>query len=279
MRKSALYFFILLLNFFITNGIAQNLHKVSKPNLELRDDKLIILYSIQHFNSEDKFKVWIEITDGEGNTIDAVSLTGDIGENISGGINKEITWDFKKDNFDTDTEIFVEVSAERIFPPPIVTKDTVQDKTTREEVFAEKSIQREEISSGKMLIYSVLFPGLGFVKTDKSKLHLVKGAAGYTFILSSIIYNRVAISNYDKYLVSYEIENSDNYFKKSVRQDNVSEAFAYAAIGIWAAEIVWILMESKNHNSHVAAYGKKIFIEPRFDSNSKTSLICLSYNF
>ena len=114
---------------------------------------------------------------------------------------------------------------------------------------------------------------------DKSKIHLAKGAAGYACIASAIIFNRMAVSNYNKYLDSYEIETSNDYYSKSVSQDNTSEVFAYAAIGIWAAEIIWVIFESKNYKSSHSTYGKGISIEPGYDPYSNTSMICFSYNF
>jgi hypothetical protein len=279
MRKSTLYISVVVLNFFFSLCIAQTLPKVSKPSLELRDNKLIVHYNITNFDPADKFKIWIEMTDAEGNTINARSLSGDIGDSITGGNNKEIAWDFKNDNFDTDTEIFVEVSAEIQSAPKIIAEEVTPEETDQEETIPEETIPKEEVKTGKFILYSALFPGLGFVKMDKSKLHLAKGAAGYACIASAIIFNRMAVSNYNKYLDSYEIETSDDYYKKSVSQDNTSEVFAYAAIGIWAAEIIWILVESKNYKSTHTAYGKGISIEPGYDPYSNTSMICFSYNF
>jgi hypothetical protein len=279
MRKSILYISVIILNFFFSICIAQTLPEVSKPSLELRDNKLIVHYDIKNFDPEDKFKIWIELTDEEGNTINARSLSGDIGDSIAGGNNKEIAWDFKKDNFNTDTEIFVEVSAEIQSAPKIIAAEVTPEETDQEETIPEETIPKEEVKTGKFVLYSALFPGLGFVKMDKSKIHLAKGAAGYACIASAIIFNRMAVSNYNKYLDSYEIETSNDYYSKSVSQDNTSEVFAYAAIGIWAAEIIWVIFESKNYKSSHSTYGKGISIEPGYDPYSNTSMICFSYNF
>ena len=279
MRKSTLYFSIALLNFLFGHCIAQNLHEVSQPSLELRDNKLIIIYDIMNFNPEDKFKVWIEITDTEGNSLNVKSLSGDIGDNITGGNHKEITWDFKKDNFNTDTEIFVEVSAEKTAPVQVASEEQIPDEKEQEETITEESIPGKKVSTAGILLRSALFPGLGFVKMEKSKLHLAKGAVGYACIASSVIFNRMAVSNYNSYLDSYEIENSDNYFNKSVRQDNTSEIFAYTAIGVWAAELIWVFIESRNYNNALSTYGRRISIDPLYDPYSNTSMICFSYNF
>jgi hypothetical protein len=278
MRKSALYLSIALFYFLFDNCNAQKLHEVSQPELKLKDNKLSIVYEIKNFNPEDKFKVRIEITDAEGLTIQAKSLTGDIGNEITGGKDKEITWDFKKDNFNTDTEIFVVVSAERIVPEQIAAKES-SDESEQEESNDQGTAPEKQFSTASLLLHSALFPGLGFVKMEKSRLHLTKGAVGYACIVSSIIFNRIAVSNYNNYLDSYEIENSDNYFKKSVRQDNTSEVLAYTAIGVWATELIWVFIESRNYNNKLSTFGKRISVDPVYDRYSKTSMICFSYNF
>ncbi len=275
MRKSTLYISVVFIHFFYSIGLAQTLPEVSKPGLELRDDKLVISYSIRSSSADDKYTIKLEITDQDGNIINAQTLSGDIGDNVSGGNNKEITWDFKKDNFSTDTEIYVQVSAEvKTQPPPVAIKDIPPEEPIQEEASSSGEVKTAEI-----VLWSTLCPGLGFVKMEKSPWHLAKGVAGYGCIASAIIFNRLAVSNYNKYLDSYEIENSDNYYNKSVQQDKLSEVFAYSAIGIWAAEIIWVLIETKGQKSIHSAQGSRISIEPGYDLNSNTSMICFSYNF
>ena len=129
MRKSTQYFSVVLVNFFYSVCIAQTLPEVSKPSLELQDNKLVIVYEIKNFNPEDKFKISIEVTDSDGNIITAQSFSGDIGDDVTGGNNKKITWDFKKDNFSTDTEIYVQVSAEIQAPPQIAIEETPPEES------------------------------------------------------------------------------------------------------------------------------------------------------
>jgi len=279
MRKSTLYLFLLLASSFISHGYGQTKPEVSKPELELRDNKLIIHYDIRNAAPEAKFRISVEITDENGNLISAKSLIGDIGNDITGGNKKEITWDFKQDNFNTQTEIFVQVNAEIQTPPPVVVEEPKKEEVIQEETIAPESIQEDQGKTYALVLWSTAFPGMGFVRMDQSKWHLVKGAAGYGCIASSIIFNRLAVSNYNKYLDSYEIEKSDDYFKKSLKQDNISEALAYTAIGIWAVEIVWIIIESKHQKSTPHMVERRLSIEPGYDPETNSSQIGISYRF
>lgn len=46
------------------------------------------------------------------------TLSGDIGEILSGGSNKQITWKFEADNVYLDAYVFVQINATVIKPPP-----------------------------------------------------------------------------------------------------------------------------------------------------------------
>ena len=274
MKKSTLYIVLLLIIFLSGYSGAQELPQVSTPRLELRNNTLVIHYDINNFKSGDEFHVWIEITDADGNIIGTRTLSGDVGKNIPGGENKEIIWDFKKDQVTTYANIYVQVNVEKQIP-----QQMAEEKKPPERTEAGETVATKRVGTSALILRSAVFPGFGFVKMEKSDLHLIKGVAGYGCIASAIILNRLAVSNYNKYLGSYEIAKSDNYFKKSVLQDKLSEVCAYTAVGIWAAEIVWILVESKgDKNSHTAC-GRKFSIDPEYDPLHHTSMISLSYKF
>lgn len=86
--------------------------RVSKPELRLENGQLIINYDITASNKDDIFRVWVEITDANNVKINALALSGDIGDEISGGRGKKISWNFTEDNIDSETEIFLQVYAE-----------------------------------------------------------------------------------------------------------------------------------------------------------------------
>ncbi len=94
MKGFSFRYFVLFLLLLPDVLYAQTKITVTRPRLEVSDDNLIIQYDILNTRSSDFFIVWIEITDVNGNKINAISVSGDIGKDIKGGKNKRITWNF-----------------------------------------------------------------------------------------------------------------------------------------------------------------------------------------
>jgi len=222
MRKTFIFIFTLLF-LFLTNlfCFAQTTVRLSKPRLELKDNYINIFYDILNSKQTDKFKIWVEITDSTGSKVNARSLSGDIGENVSGGNNKKITWDLAADNIYPETSIYVQVNAEILTIPE-----------TAEIIKPVKTIKR-----GGAIFQSVLFPGWGLSRINKSKPHWLKGVAGYGCIAASIIYNKKAVSSYNDYLNTNDLQETETFYENSVKYDKLSEVFAYAGIGIWVTRV------------------------------------------
>jgi len=110
----------LVCSFGILHG--QNAVEISEPALSLEKGKVYIEYKLLNTSKSEKFSIRVDITNQHGNSIDARSLSGDLGEGISGGGNKKIIWDIEADSIFLDEEIFVEVYALPEAPPvPVVT--------------------------------------------------------------------------------------------------------------------------------------------------------------
>lgn len=109
-------YLLLLLTTFPLNLFCQTRVTVTKPRLKLSNENLIIEYNILNTDPSDLFKVWIEVTNASGFMINAKSLSGDVGEDITGGSNKRILWNLANDNILLDEEIYVEVKAELMKP-------------------------------------------------------------------------------------------------------------------------------------------------------------------
>ncbi|RLD85884.1 MAG: hypothetical protein DRJ07_02125, partial [Bacteroidetes bacterium] len=85
--------------------------KVETSNLEIVNNKLIIDYNFIKSKSTQRFNVWVEITKSTGEKINAQSFSGDIGDDLKGGENKQIIWDYNKDGIILNDDINVEVFA------------------------------------------------------------------------------------------------------------------------------------------------------------------------
>jgi hypothetical protein len=264
MKNTALIILSILANFTILTGLAQTSPEVSKPILGLQDSFITISYDITNCTEKDTFRVWIQVSDDLGNPIKCTALSGDIGENISGSSGKQIKWDYRKDSLMMTNEIAVQLFAEM---------------TSREPIEPTISPDAKRINTGGILIRSAIFPGWGFEKMDKSNLHLAKGVAAYAFLASAIVLNRKAVDSYKLYDESFNIEDSKKYIQTSERQDNLSEAFGWTAVGIWSAELIWILVELKSDQKNALAERKSLSFQPGYDVYAGKPIMTVVYRF
>jgi len=117
---------------------AQSLVSVSKPDLSLKDGSVQITYDILNSTDANEYTIRIEVSDAKGRSINANSLSGDIGEHVRGGNDKKIFWDIAADSIFLDEEIFVEVYA-LAEPPPVVEEPVVQNPEIEEPVVEDQN--------------------------------------------------------------------------------------------------------------------------------------------
>lgn len=270
--KKIKFFLLSALLFLCISCFGQTGIKISKPRLSLIGNNIIIKYDILNSSPIEKFRVWIEVTDTAGNRIILRNYIGDLGENISGGDNKSITWDYSSDGINIENGIFVQIFAEVLSSPTI--NDVLNPKLN------EVIKPEEDFKRGGVILRSAIFPGWGLSKIGGCKLHLLKGAAGYGCIAASVVYNKMANSNYNKYLASENLQDIDNFFNTSVKQDRLSEIFGYTAIGIWVADIIWtIATPLEKKTGGLTGQAGKIMIYPDFAPGIKASGLTFRLNF
>ena len=305
MRKACLSVFISIILLPAHLILAQSEVEVSKPDLSLKDNGIQITYQLLNSSESDTFTIRIEVTDVNGSYINAQTLSGDVGEDIPGGLNKEIFWDIEADSIFLNAEIFVQVYAVPEAPPvaeapPQVVEETVQDvaDTTQnvELMTNEVDVERDpplteetnvmEKPSGKsfnrtgIILQSVLLPGLGLSRINAGQPHWIRGVAGYGCIAGTLIFNKKAVTSEESYLESDDPDERDILFADAVRQDNISEVLAYTAIGIWVADLVWTILGTTDMNMDQSSVNHKGFsIGTTFEPVSSVPLLALRYKF
>ncbi|MBN4051617.1 hypothetical protein JYU16_02270 [bacterium AH-315-M05] len=203
--------------------------QIKNVNFELVNDNLIITYDIIKYKPGEKFKVWIDVYTAMENKIETKSLTGDVNDSVAGGNRKKIVWDIKKDDIQLDNDIYIVVSAS----PQI-------------DVIAASSLKSAGTTSmGKWLLLSSAYPGWGDYKMQSKKGYWLIGAAAYGLVASSVIFNRIAASNYDKYLVSTDMNERNNLFNNADTQKQLSAIFITAAVTVWVADLTWLVIKGK----------------------------------
>lgn len=270
-------------------------YQVSEPRLELEGSILHIYYDILGSAAGQLFYVALNVEDENGNPIPARQLTGDVGDNIRGGSDRHITWEYEKDNVFLDAEIFIRVNA-RLMVPPVTSKEETGGQETREQASAQRQVQEEEHAAesrpsagtrpaGKtysrpgLILQSVALPGLGLTRVSGNP-HWIKGVAGYGCIAGSVVLNRMAISSFDSVSDFDTVEESQAAYDRSVTMDNASEILAYAAIAIWITDLIWTVVGTSSMSDRSSqAHHRGISLTGDVDPFSRTPTFGMVYRF
>lgn len=172
---------LLIICFSVSDPIchAQTI-QVSDPRMELKDNIIHITYDILNSDPSDKFIVSIHVTDVNENRINANSLTGDIGDKVSGGSNKHITWDLKADNIFMNAKIYVKIHTKAIpAPEPVIVMqeaDPVEEDPSEEIIKKETPTTSDSRSFNRtgIILQSLALPGLGLSRMT-GKPHWLRG--------------------------------------------------------------------------------------------------------
>ena len=258
-----------ILIFTCISGAGQQSFMLSKPRLQLKDDKIEIYYDIIDSIPKSKYKVWIDVSDSTQNKIIPRSIAGDLGASIPGGLNKVIIWNFVDDSIYLDNGVYVQVHAELILPPKV---EEVQPTEAKK---SEKEIKRSVL-----VLQSVIFPGWGLSRINKGKPHWLKGVASYGCVLTSYVYNMKAVTSYNSYLNSEDQNKQDVFYNAAVKEDNISGIFKYSAIGIWVIDFIWTVAgSSKLKESPITNNIDRVFLFPTYEPNNNVSMMTIRYRF
>ncbi len=261
-RTILLLFFLLVIHLFnIHNDFctAQDV-KIEITSLEIVNNKLVITFDFVEDNEDNRYDIWVEITNLSDKRINARTLKGDLGDKLEGGKGKQIIWDYIADDVVLNEEINVEVKA-------LISRSEISNLTST--------------SAGKAILLSAIFPGWGLSKLDPGKPYWIMGISTYLLATSSIVLNRSAENHYLNYKTDLNQESSDESLEKSKSQDQLSKVTAYSAIGIWAINIIWTVAKaSKSKNKSFGSLNnQKIQFFSSYNPMFKSSGFTLKYNF
>jgi hypothetical protein len=225
--------------------------KVSEPRLELKDNLIHISYDILNSTASDQFIISLFIKDEDGNEIVAKTLQGDVGH-VTGGSNKQITWDPAADQVFINSRVYIKVIAKVLEVPgtgSLELTDQEDDVSTDGEMIteipSEAQGRQEGYSQTGLIIQSTLFPGWGLSRVKK-KPHWLKGIAGYGCIAGSIYMNRKALDTYSGIDELVDSEALQNQFTKARQEYWISNGLAYTAVVIWATDLIWTIVGSSD---------------------------------
>lgn len=288
------FFFIIL----PLNNHGQDEATISSPRLKMVNDNLSISYDITGGSKRDKYNITIEITYTNGAEIEAKSLTGDIGDSISGGKNREIIWNLTADNIYLNNAIQVEILADRIIIPKkippkklkiqlpetieplekkVVAEANIKDESKEKTI--SKTTSSSQVNLGKHMLQSVVFPGWGLTSMSEKKTYLALGIISAGCLASSYYFNTSAYNNYNKYKNEEEVP-ARNLYNKALDHQTLSRALAIGAAAIWVADLGLVYFKGKRINRNLAS-GKRGTIEliPAFEPELNATFLSLYFRF
>jgi hypothetical protein len=195
---------------FIVSGLLWSAPSIENVDFKFNGQQLIITYDITNSTPDDKFDVSIAILNEMGTKIDAKTFVGDVGNNVSGGKGKTVTWHVRTDNPSISSNIYVQVTA----------------------------IERIHLKAGPHLIKSAVYPGLGNYRLDNNKYHFLYGVAAYGTLGAGIALGNSAYNNYQSYLGANSIDASNTYFDKAKSQQTQALVLVGTSAAIWTYSMV-----------------------------------------
>jgi hypothetical protein len=235
--KSALV--IISLFFLLANINAQTKAEIQNIDFNVAGDSLIVTYDLVKAKSNEKFNVVLVVKTNTGKTFDAISLSGDVGNYITGGKGKRIVWNIAKDKVAINDEIYVQVLATPVPPNAVPSAAVVAqpDQTNVQQQQPNKN-QEKVFSKGGAIALSAVMPGLGITKLRDGGAYWLIGIATYGLAISGVVMNIASNSNYNKYKDATTASDRDKYYKNAVSLNKTGNVLLFAAAGIWVADII-----------------------------------------
>jgi len=233
---------------------AQSPSNINLKSVVEKDNKLYITYDITDNLPEEVFEVGINATKKDGTKISYSNATGDIGKNMKAGTDKEIVWDLVSD------EIFLKEK---------ITVKLTGTVTTDFNYFSYK----------KLLVSSIVLPGLGRHKLDRSKKQYIIGALGYACIFNSLLFKSMANKNYDLYLNETNPVTRNEYYSNVSTGNTIFAVSLISAATIWASDQVILLLKKKSNQSTASNFENNINIGVSYNYLTQKPLIGVNYRF
>ena len=215
-------FFILLISVFLfpePHATGQSSAEIRNIAFSARNDTLVVTYDILNANRKELFDVSMVIKTASGKLIRPRAVSGDAGQQISGGKGKTIYWDLNRDQIFLNENIEVEIEAVAM------------------------GIPEKYVSKGKAILLSAVVPGLGISKLKKGGAYWLMAVAFYGCAAGSAVFYYLADDNFRKYLASTDIDERNTLHNRVETQNTVSDVLMYTAGAVWIGNMIWTLAQ------------------------------------
>jgi len=288
---------ILLLASIQANNIyGQGTPRIVNTKVDLNKEQqiMVITYDLINALPSDKFVVWLDITNSSSQRFEAKSVVGDIGNDVGGGLNKRIIWDLKGDNANIAESYIVKVRAMPQSKNAIEPKDNQVKKDDKTKVPDKKTVEANydpiildnqtksagNVNAGKIIVQSIVMPGWGLTTLNDGKPYWIMGIAGYGCIAASLLNNRNAVTNYDKYLITKDITQRESLYKDWDNQNRLSKVAAAGAAGIWVLNLIITAAQlSSDKTTGFNQQPQKFYLGTSVEPMTKTPMVSFHINF
>lgn len=220
---------------------AQRIAKVKNAEIGIQQNKALIHYDIKSSGKSSGHSVHLKFLDKQYNLITPNTLSGDVGANISNGIDKTIEWDITND---------FQLLSSKIRPVLFV-----------------DGVSKEFSSSGgpSNAIFSVIMPGLGdYFVADHRLMHFkpyLRTISSLGLIGLGIYAGNQRYRAEGQYIavlaVHYLQGGSPERYKEIYEEGDLQywlfkgdrELFISLGAAIWLADIVWVLAKGTNNKN------------------------------
>jgi hypothetical protein len=242
-------FLLILILFFLSSKSFSQKFSISEPKLEYDGTKLSIVYDLMANKQSDIFSIWVEMTDPSGKPLRAYTFKGDVGDSISPGSVKKITWVPENDGQFLDEDVTVVVNGERY-----------------EKMFNKSSA----------LLTSSVLPGAGLSKIKSNKAWWLATVPVYGAIAGGFIYHSKYNNTYADYKKETDVPTREDLLAKSKKQSNIASACFISAAVIWAADMVWV---AASKNRYKPMQHAKLSFNPVLYNQERITMLSIRVDF
>jgi hypothetical protein len=196
--------------------------------------------------------------------------------------NEQVPWEsievkgkfYLKDNFDEEDLATAEKKRKEERKKEIRNKET-----TSSYIAADQGNKKDNFRTG-IILQSVAVPGLGLTRLT-GEPHFIKGAVGYGCIAGSLVlYTRAKYNYENNFKEAYDPLEAEEFLNRACLQDNLSEALAYTAAGIWIMDMIWTIIRTdgltkENHDQWRSGFS----LDGGFHPVLKTPVVGFVYRF
>ncbi|MCY7351677.1 MAG: hypothetical protein LH606_13585 [Cytophagaceae bacterium] len=203
---------------------------VSNIRVDVDTQRVRILYDVVGIAGSDL--VYIQVESRAGDTLNAKTVTGDVGKGVPAGQNKTIYWDYRLDGIELVDEVRVTVLVKHLVLP----------------------MQRRNQGGGPSnALVSALVPGLGTIFVQPNKKiglrPLITVAYGGLLVYGLLQKNRSKqqYQRYEDFLNEFNSAEAERFYTEANQLNHRYLLAIGAAVAVWGTDVVYTFLKGRKN--------------------------------